>query len=834
MLPLLALALATAASPPVAAAAPPTVTAAPAGAVAVDGRLDESAWAAAEVATGFVQFEPSEGEPASERTEVRVLRGADALVVGARMRASSPGEIRTTLSRRDDDGGADAFVVSLDSYDDGRTAYVFGVTAAGVQFDAILEGRRDDESWDAVWESAVHVDGQGWTAELRIPYSQLRFTEGSASWGVNFKRQMPARGEESFWAPITRAEAGGGLVRLFGRLDGLAGIAPRSVLQVRPYTLAGGSRGEDPNRPGRGVVVPEGNVGADLKLGLGPSLILDATVNPDFGQVEADPAELNLGTFETVFGERRPFFVEGTQIFDLRIGGDDGALLYSRRVGGASPIIAAAKLTGRSAGGLSFGALGSATGRRFEPGRFYLATRLKQELPGQSYVGGGLTAFGARADAALGESSAGSVAGAADWGVRFAGGDWLFEGTAAAAARSAEDARDLGGALYVGLDRVTGYFVPGFGLRLYSAGLRLNDVGRFRQTDIAQARGGTRYLWNQGRPFGPLRRLRTGGFATQTWTLSDGTNQGLRLFSFGNAELRSFQEVGLFVEVEGLGGVDVRESRGLGPVRNLRSVGGRLSFESDSRRRLQLGASVGGSRQQDGGSSLRLGAEAEWAVSDRVALDVEAGLSRGDGRRARVASESVFARPDGLFVGAQAGPPDAVTDLVPLGAGPALLDGLVPYADGPAGASGTPYYLALFGARDTRELDLTTRAQVILTPGLSFQLYGQLFAARGRYRDFSVLAGPDDLRPLGAFPKRRDFAFASFNANAVLRWEYRPGSTLFVVYSQGREDDVFEEALAATAGPSPFDVGTGRQLADTFGVYPQDVLLVKLNYLLMR
>ena len=835
MLLLTVLALAVAASPP-SAAVPPTVTAAPAGAVAVDGRLDEGAWAEAEVAGGFVQYEPAEGQPATERTEVRVLRGTDALVIGARMWASEPGQIRTTLSRRDDSGGADAFVVSLDSYDDGRTAYVFGVTAAGVQFDAVLEGRRDDESWDAVWESAVRVDGGGWTAELRIPYSQLRFTEGSASWGVNFKREMPARGEESFWAPITRAEASGGLVRLFGRLDGLAGIEPRSVLQVRPYTLAGGSRDEDPDRPGRGVVAPEGNVGADLKLGLGPSLILDATVNPDFGQVEADPAQLNLGTFEVVFGERRPFFTEGTQIFDLRIGGGDGALLYSRRVGGSSPIIAAAKLTGRSAGGLSFGALGSATGRRFEPGRFYLASRVKQELPGQSYVGGGLTAFGARADAGLDEPSAGSVAGAADWGIRFAGGDWLFEGTAAAAGRTSEGERDLGGALYVGLDRVTGYLTPGFGLRLYSSGLRLNDVGRFRQTDIAQARGGTSYLWNKGQAFGPLRRLRTGGFATQTWTLSDGANQGLRLFSFGSAELRSFQEVDLFLEAEGLGGLDVLESRGLGPVRNLRSVGGRLGFETDSRRQLRLGVSVGGSRDEDGGGSLRLGASADWTVSDRIGLNVSAGVNRGDGRRAWVASESVFARPDGLFIGAEAGTPDAVTDrdLVPLGADPALVDGLAPYADGPAGASGTPYYLALFGARDTREVDLTTRAQVIFTPGLSLQLYGQVFAARGRYRDFSVLAGPDDLRPLGDFPKRRDFAFASFNANAVLRWEYRPGSTLFVVYSQGRQDDLFEEALVAGAGPSPFGVGTGRQLLDAFGVFPQDALLVKLNYLLMR
>ena len=817
-------------------APPKTVTAAAAGPVTLDGVLDEEAWAGAEVAGDFVQFEPSEGEPASERTEVRVLRAADGLIVGARMFASDPSEVRTTLTRRDDSRNADAIVVALDSYDDGRTAYVFGVTAAGVQFDAILQGGRDDDSWDAIWRSAVRVDDRGWTAEMRIPYSQLRFSEGSPSWGVQFRRAIPARGEESFWSPVTREEAGAGLVQLFGRLDGLSGIAPRSVLQVRPYTLAGGSRDESEAEPGTGVVAPEGNVGADAKLGLGPGTILDLTVNPDFGQVEADPAQLNLGTFEVFFSERRPFFVEGTQIFDLNFGGGDGALLYTRRVGGASPIIAATKLTGRTPGGLSFGALGSATGRRFDPSRFYVASRVKQELPGQSFVGAGLTAFGALADEALGQASARSVAAAGDWGVRFAGGAWLFEGVTAGTARRAADETDLGGAVYVGLDKVTGYFTPGFGLRAYSTGFELNDVGRFRQTDIASARAGARYLWNQGQPFGPFRRVRSGAFLTQTWTLSDQTSQGFRAFTFNNFELRGFQEIGVNVELGGLGGVDVRESRGLGSVRNLPSVGARLSYETDSRRQLQVEVGVGGSVQRGGGRSLSVGAGVDWTVNDRVSLDVSGGLNRGDAVRARAASESLFLRDDGLFIGAASGLPDGLTDddVVPLAADPALIDGLAPYDGGVSGASGTPYYLSLFGARDTREADLTTRAQVIFGPALSLQLYGQLFAARGRFRDFSILAGPDDLRPVDGFPRRRDFSFASFNSNAVLRWEYRPGSTLFVVYSQGRLDERFEDVLLADAGPSPFDVGTGGQLLDTFDAFPQDVLLVKLSYLFMR
>ncbi len=815
---------------------PPSLSVASAGAVAVNGVLDEASWQDAEVATGFVQFEPAEGDPASERTEVRVLRGPDALVVGARMWSSDPSQIRTTLSRRDDDGNADAFIVSLDSYDDGRTAYVFGLTAAGVQFDALLEGTDDDDSWDAVWDSAVRLDPEGWTAEIRIPYSQLRFSDASPSWGVNFRRTIPVLGETSFWAPVTRQQVGAGLVRLFGRLVGMDGLASRPVFQVRPFTLLGGSRGEDEAAPGTGQLSPETSAGADLKLGLGPSVIVDATISPDFGQVEADPAELNLGTFESVLQERRPFFVEGAQIFDLSIGGRDGSLLYTRRVGSASPIIAAAKLTGRTPGGLSFGTLASATGDRFDPSRLYAAGRVKQELAGQSYVGGGVTGYGDLGDAELDESPVRSAVAAGDWALRFAGGSWVFEGTAVASAQSSDRDLRLGAGTYLGLDRISGYFLPGFGLRFYSADLRLNDVGRFRQTDISQARGGARYLWNQGQPFGPFRRMRSGGFATQTWTLSDGDSQGLRLFASNGVELRGFQEIDLGVEVGGLGGVDVLESRGLGPVSNLPSVNVRLGVESDSRRQLRLGASVSSGRQRGGGSLYRVGAEVDWTVNDRLALDVEAGVGGSDGLRARVASEAVFARADGLRLAAISDLPESVAEagLVGLGASAGLLDGLDPYTDAPVGIEGTPYYVSLFGARDTREVDVTTRAQVLFGPTMSLQFYGQLFAARGRYRDITLLAGPDDLRALDGYPKRRDFSFASVTANAVFRWEYRPGSALFVVWSQGRNADRFEERLLTGAGPSPFDQGTRGQLGDAFEVYPDDVVLVKLSYLFMR
>ena len=345
--------------------------------VRVDADLSEAEWESAEVATDFIQFEPREGDPASQRTEVRVLRGASSLYVGARLYDTAPDGIRTTLSRRDDIGEGDWFAVALDSYNDGRTAYQFAVTAAGVLYDSINSGNDNDESWDAVWTAATRVTDDGWIAEMEIPYSQLRFTGAEKAWGLNFIRQIPRLDEQSFWAPLRSDRAG--FAEQFGTLTGVADLSPRRVLQAIPYSLTRLNSTESDVLTASAVpgdLTENAAFGADLKVGLAPSVILDLTINPDFGQVDADPAELNLSTFETFFSERRPFFLEGTQIFDLGFS-RDGALLYTRRVGGTSPIIGAAKLTGRTDGGLSLGALASATGDNFDPSRVYGAARVQ-------------------------------------------------------------------------------------------------------------------------------------------------------------------------------------------------------------------------------------------------------------------------------------------------------------------------------------------------------------------------------------------------------------------------------------------------------------------------
>jgi hypothetical protein len=819
------------------------VVAAPAEGIRIDGSLDEAAWAAAIPTTGFTQTEPNEGEPSSHPAEVRVLRGGDALYVGAHLFDSNPAAIRRPLGRRDAIGQADLFLLALDALNDRRTAYVFAVSAGGVLYDAVSQGN-DDDSWNAVWDGVARIVNDGWVVEMRIPYSQLRFAEGVDSWAINFSRQIPRNDEQSFWAPFTQAQAQSGIVQYFGRLEGVGGLRPRRVVQATPYALTRARRFEDDALPGQADASYSLDGGADLKLGLASNLILDLAVNPDFGQIEADPAELNLSTFETFFDERRPFFLEGTQIFNLRVGNDDGALLYTRRIGAASRLLGAAKLSGQSAGGLSFGALAATTGRDADPDRTYGALRMRRQLGGQNYIGAGVSGFDfAPNDSA--ETPIRSIAGATDWDIRMGGDEeWKLDGSLAGTTRqvAGEDVR-RGYALYVGFDRVKGWFTPGSGLRFYSPGFELNDVGRFRQNDVIQARLGGNYIFNRGRPVGPFRRLNLGAFGTHTWRYADGTNRGLEVFGFGGGQLQNFHELNIEFGTTGVGGLDVRETRGLGPVVNVAEAHVSINYGTDQRRQLRLYPGFYVGVAEDGATDFTPYGTLEWTANDRLNLSFNGFLEIRDGWRAWAANEGLIRTSEGLFIGAEAAAPDdldpSALELLPMSSGEIdeLLQGITPFAGTVPVEGGVGYHLPTFATRDTRQLRLTARATWLFSTDISLQLYANALAARGRLDEWRLLAGEDDLRDFGAYPKRRDFAHQTFNANAVLRWEYRPGSTLFVVFTQARGDNLEEELLLdplSTPPRSPFQTTTAAQLGDTFRLFPDNVILVKLNYLLMR
>ncbi|HUF83267.1 MAG TPA: DUF5916 domain-containing protein, partial [Acidimicrobiia bacterium] len=392
---------------------------------AIDGRLDEPAWAAAEEIRGFTQREPDEGEPATEETVVRILYDEEALYVGARLEDSGP--VTSRLGRRDEFLESDWFQLWLDPHLDRQSGAAFWVNPANVQVDMVLYNDTwNGWSWDAVWSSATAVDDDGWTVEMRIPYSQLRFPHREMHvWGINLGRRIQRRNEILHLVHVPRTETG--FVSRFAQLEGIEGIEPVRSLEVVPYLL---SRVDLDDRvasddPFTSSTETDASIGLDVKYGLTTNLTLTGTVNPDFGQVEVDPAVVNLSQFETFFPEKRPFFIEGASNFRFGRGASNSNFgfnyfrpdfFYSRRIGrqpqgavggefvdvpGETTILGAAKLTGKTEGGWTLGILDAFTDEetaRFrvdgvtgrvvaEPMTNYFVSRIAREPSEMSRVG---------------------------------------------------------------------------------------------------------------------------------------------------------------------------------------------------------------------------------------------------------------------------------------------------------------------------------------------------------------------------------------------------------------------------------------------------------------
>jgi len=318
---------------------------------AIDGRLDDPVWASVPPITEFLQRNPIEGAAPTESTEVRIAYDDHALFVAFRGFDRAPERIDSRLVRRDAFVSADNFTIYLDSYADGRTAFEFTFNPSGARRDVFIygDGTGRDDSWDPVYDWATRTDSLGWAVELRVPFSQLRFAAAdSMAFGLRLRRSINRRNEEINWPFVPRDQAGE--VSNYGRLTGLVGVPAPRRLEVLPY-LAGSSTFE-PGEEGNPFVTGRKSdlrAGGDVKLGITSGVTLDATVNPDFGQVEADPAVVNLSAFESFFPERRPFFVEGTNLFEFTLdapearfggggrGGQEG-LVYTRRIGRAPQV----------------------------------------------------------------------------------------------------------------------------------------------------------------------------------------------------------------------------------------------------------------------------------------------------------------------------------------------------------------------------------------------------------------------------------------------------------------------------------------------------------------
>jgi len=861
------------------------------GPVTVDGRLDEPAWQGAEVATGFTQVEPEEGMPAREATEVRILFDAENLYVGARMWDSDPTTIARQLTRRGEGGRAyDYFQLSLDSNLDRRTGYTFRVTAAGVQVDRFHPDDSGSESaWEAVWESAVRIDDQGWTAELRIPLSQLRFeaAPGPQSWGVNFARRKISTNERSDWAWTPAGVPG--TVSRYGELRGLVLPVRRRHLEVAPYVMAGLERRPVvPGDPFFDGQAGTGRIGADLRYGLGSTFILDVAVNPDFGQVEVDPRVINLTAFETFFPEQRPFFSRDDRAFDYNLSGGQNSLFYPRRVGrspqGRPPvgadhvdlptettILGAAKVTGRTGGGLTVGFLGALTareeGRTFfregervepfvaEPRTRYGIVRVQQDLrDSESRVGGMLTGTFRELplDGSLDLLPGSALSGGLDFEHTWADREWALWGFLAGShVRGSE-------AALLRIQRAPNHYHQRPDqdyLTLDPHRTTLSGAEWRLQMEKRGGRHWTGAVWAAQRT--PGFEVNDLGFSTATERLDGGARLSYREVTPG--ELFRSYNVSIFTFHNWRHSVldDPLSASAWGEAHKAGQVTANAGFTFLNWRELQLSGTYrprvlsdaltrgGPLMVRPGARTVRVGGNTDRRnqVGWQASLEYEDG---GPGGSAFTTSLGVEARPvNGLLLA-----------LDPTYRRSLIRDQYVLTHPDPGF---TPTYGAryLFGDLEREEFSVDTRVNLIFSPSVTLQLFVQPLISSGEYREYKQLARPGSFDfihfqegdpvalpggmgcsggPLCRDGDRilldytgdgssdltfaeRSFSVRSLRGNAVFRWEYRPGSRLFLVWQQRRQ---------GSGLPGTFDFG--GDLRGLLDAPPENVFMVKLSY----
>ena len=792
--------------------------------VVIDGRDDDAVWRQAPAITQFREFRPKEDGDPRYATEAKVAYDDRNLYVFIRAFDPHPDSILKLLARRDVRAATDQLKIMIDSYHDRRNGFEFAVNPAGVKRDyAVYNDNQEDDAWDAVWDVATQVDSLGWTAEFQIPLSQLRYVpRGTNTFGFGIWRDIQRYTERESWPLYRNSQAG--ISSQLGELTGLVGLPSPRRPEIAPYMLT------------KNVSVPTGSAfdrsqkvtgGADLKYGITANLTLDATVNPDFGQVEADPSVLNLTAFETFFQERQPFFVQGAGIFRFdvncsQVNCNGEGLFYSRRIGRApqlgfgdpeSPtattIDGAAKLTGRLPGGQTIGVFDAVTeratgtlGSTTEPTTNYAVVRTQQDFRnGESGVGMMLTAVNRSLDPQTENVLRRSAyVGAVDLRHRFLSGHYQISGsldlsrvagTEQAIGRTQRDPVHFyqrtgsfdstrtslsGNAEELLFGKVGGgitRFETSYLRR--SQGFEANDLGFLLQAD--------QQSWNTW--FG-LQALHPSSIYQQAfwnfnwwqyWTAA-GTPVDRAANTNGHVMLKNRWWVHGGVTVGQLGTTfcDRNCSRGGPAVRVDPYLSVQGEVDGDGRPAF-VPYIWFNYRRGDGGRSERFNGNVQ--VTYRIASQVNTSLTLRATHN--------------------------VNDVQPRG----------------PDSTGTHYR---FAHLDQKEVSLTGRVDYTLSTTLTLQLYAQSFVSKGTYSNPRELADPNAV----AFDDRyQPFAFApggfndkEFNSTTVLRWEYRPGSTLFVVWTQGRGDYVSLQGPRSLRG----------DFQDLFGLHPNNTFLVKASY----
>lgn len=749
----------------------------------IDGFLTESQWDSAVPASGFLQFDPDEGVPATEPTSVRILYDDQALYIGVICYDSNRRGIVRQLSRRDRSAEADKFTVIIDSYHDHATSFVFSATVSGVQTDGILSqaGRMYDVQWDAVWKFAASTGRDGWYAEFAIPLTALRFNpEHEMIWGINFRRYVARKGELSEWVLVPRKE--GSTIPKMGHLAGLKDVANSHPVELMPYVV---SRAEFEPRPSPFTPRKEVNAkaGFDLKLGLSNEVTLDATINPDFGQVEVDRSVINLTVFETLYPEKRPFFLEGKQIFTFGETYDRRSLqlFYSRRIGQrptqekplptgyayaenplSTTILGATKLTGRTAGGLTFAGLAAITDREFssfkdingkrtdryriEPRASYNVVRLRQDVLENSAVG-------LMATSAFKEELGPAYSGGIDWNLRFDRGTYLAEGYLAGSQYSNSRGRQIHGSA----GKLFGGKVAGehwLGITTYdyaSPRFWINDLGFFNRP--REHGGASQIIYKNDRVGGSvIRRYSFSGELSYRWNFDRiKTSNELELESV--MEFSNFWYTQIILEHEFPAHDD--PARGIfGLYRRPTSNLYRLTLSTDARKPVQ--AELSGALNKPVRDGYAWLTSIKLTIRPSAATELTPSVSLV---RSRYEEAWVYT-PGGAVVGNTYDP--AIS----------------------------PQPFSFFGDRDYDEIDFSLRGILAFTPEITLQFFGQVLLDKGRFVNFRRLIGPGEFAPYdyssASYYIDPTFNEKSMNANVVVRWEYMPGSTIYFVWTHSR------------------------------------------------
>lgn len=829
----------------------------------IDGKIDIDEWKNCVWAANFTEFSPENGTSPDQETEFAVQYDNNYLYVAIKAFDKQPEKINRKLSRRDNLDG-DMVGIYIDSYHDKNNAFFFYLSAAGVQGDGIFNGD-EDNTWDAVWESHTSYDDKGWYAEMRIPFSQLRFAkEDIQKWGFEVSRVIYRYQEIDTWQLIKRDAPSA--VAAMGILEGLEGIKPKKQVEIMPYIVAQHNAYQpesgNPFRPGYQNLI---NAGLDGKIGITNNMILDFTINPDFGQVESDPSEVNLTAYETYFSEKRPFFIEGSSILSMGVKpgdnlSDDENLFYSRRIGrsprpylddyqydyaetpNATRILGAFKLTGKTKDGLSLGVLESVTNQEFarisndgniskvkvEPFTNYLIGRVKKEYNnGGSYIGAMATAVNRELDQPqllyLNKAAySGGIDFLHSWKDRkyylnarimtsYISGDTLAMQLMQKSSARYYQRPDANYVKYdpkrtslSGVDGMIQFGKQGNSHWLYlflvnfiSPGFETNDAGYLHNADeIFQV------YWLGYRNY-------------KKWWIVKETYVNFNQYSFFDFGLRN----------NSIGG-NVNTSFTFNNLWN-----GGISVNRGSMKLSNEILRGGSSMLVPGSTSYSL-----WAStnsSKRIYASVSFSQNYGD-MNFKKYSEIDFSlnwNPiNALKISFSPSYSFSRTDLQ--------------YVTSQAYNGSTDY---IFGQINQKTLVLPIKINLGITPTMTLQYYGQPFISAGKYDRIKRITNPKADNYIDRFDvfdnnhiwltddtyyvDRNEDGIAdySFNkpdynayyllSNLVYRWEYKPGSTVYVVWSQGRSNYTNQGVFSAN-----------NDLKNIFSIYPDNVFLIKWSY----